>query len=297
MGSFQKLLSICLLPAMFLGFGASAATSFQGDVRFSEEDRATHLSGLKTIESEFISCLKADMKYHQDFFAKHGISPFYGDRSAFSKMSDDRKKQVIKSKGASPSLLKYMKPTSCVGLAMKCLETGFAKAGQSEIWAKVKQFTAQNDFDGSATQHALQKLGWKIYYWNPDLRQNEEWDATEKANDPNNKLRFWGYHSYRFATVKKSSSYYFNKVDDATTLTNFGARSPQWLSQAPMFIGTAHTGYHVFPGFKGHVIEAHSTRDIDDPQTVEEAMFNPLDEGGSPRGEYRSGLIAVPPAY
>ena len=65
-------------------------------------------------------------------------------------------------------------------------------------------------------------------------------------------------------------------------------------------MGFAHIGYHVFLGFHGRVIEAHSVRDLFAMDNMENTEFNPLAGGGpkSTKSEiYRSGLIAVPPGY
>ena len=80
-------------------------------------------------------------------------------------------------------------------------------------------------------------------------------------------------------------------------LVNFNDNEPSYLKNIPFFIGTAHMGYHVFPGSFGVVVEAHSTRAITDSKTIESAPFNPLEENGAPSGRYRSGMISVPPTF
>ncbi|CAN5724706.1 hypothetical protein BH20VER1_BH20VER1_25590 [soil metagenome] len=76
-------------------------------------------------------------------------------------------------------------------------------------------------------------------------------------------------------------------------------RVPAAFRSAPFFVGTAHTGYHVFPGFEGSIIDAHSTRALTSVNNLEKSQFNPLASGGGPRWtpteKYRSGLIATPP--
>src|SRR5690606_3860379 len=119
----------------------------------------------------------------------------------------------------------------------------------------------------------------------------------EKRQHPNNPKKIWGFHAYNWLTVKKKGKYLYNKVDDISTLVNFGERTPEAIKRVPFFLGIAHMGYHVFPGSYGQIIEGHSTRQLHDPQAVETSPFNPLTDGGGPRGLYRSGLIAVPPGY
>jgi len=281
------LISIILLSAQ-------SWAGHKGVVTFSETEKAAHLQGLSTIMDTATQCLQGDLKHHQEFYAKWGISPFYGDRSAFSNLSTAEKKAFVKSLGKPESLVDQMAPTSCIGLTMKCLERGFKAAGQDAIWAKVKSMTKANDLDGTSLQEALRNLGWSVLYWNPDVSQNKTWDAQEQATQPK---AFWGWHEARWQSVKNKGVYYWNVVDDDASLVNFGVNPPAAFKKIPFFVGTAHTGYHVFPGAYGQVVEGHSTRAITDPETVETSPFNPIHDGGGPRGLYKSGLIAIPPGY
>lgn len=276
---------------------AVGARGFEGDVTFTEQDQAAHRKGLPVILDDAADCLKEDLDFHHNFFRRYGVAGFYGDRSAYAKQNVAGRRATLKSLGKSPDLVSQIQSTSCVGLTIKCLGRGFRKAGAGEAWAKIEKFTRANAVDGTAMQAALQKLGWKVYFWNPNVSRNAAWDAKEKADDPTNKQRFWGYHAYRWATIQSKGNYYQNKVDDARALVNFGEVLPRGFLEVPFYVGTAHTGYHVFPGSFGQVIEGHSTRSITDPQTLETSEFNPLKTGGGPRGMYRSGLIAVPPGY
>ena len=285
------------LGICFVLFSAKGSAGFEGSISFSEQERIQHRASLAQILESATNCLEADLSAHLRFFQEHGIARFYGDRSAFARLGRSGQQAELRRLGKNPALLDQMAPTSCVGLALKCFAQGFNDAGQTAIWLKIRDFTRANDQDGTAMQHALRELGWRVLFWNPNPAFNQRWDDAEKAADPANRLRFWGYHTYRMATIRNSGNYYFNRVDDATTLVNFGVESPRFLESIPLFLGTAHTGYHVFPGFRGRVIEAHSTRLITDSRTIESAEFNPLAEDGAPAGAYRSGLIAVPPGY
>ena len=274
-----------------------AFSGFESSINFSENEKAIHRNDIAKIMKAGADCLKKDLDHHNSFYKKYGISPFYGDRSSFSKLSDSKKRAFLKRLGLSGDLVNKLEPTSCVGLAVKCLEKGFFAANEKQIWRKLKDFTQANDFDGTALQHGLRELGWKVLYWNPDTAQNERWDEDEANEDPDNNKHFWGYHAYRWSTIHRSSKYMYNTVDDYSSLVNFETNPPEALQNIPFFIGTAHTGYHVFPGTYGRVIEGHSTRSITDSHTMESSMFNPLEDGGGPRGNYKTGLIAVPPNY
>ncbi len=74
---------------------------------------------------------------------------------------------------------------------------------------------------------------------------------------------------------------------------------PSFMASAPLFVGVAHAGYHVFPGVDGQVIEAHSSRPLNWFNNLERTQFNPLHKEGGPvwskSEKYRSGVIALPP--
>jgi hypothetical protein len=274
---------------------APAFAGFKGTIQFSDEERRAHAAGVGEIIREASQCLEEDLDRHRKFFDRYGVSAFYGDRSSFSELSTAGKQALLRKLGKPVELLAEMRPTSCIGLAMKCLERGFTRADQLPLWKRLKAYAQANDLDGTALQNGLQKLGWKLLYWNADTSRNEAWDAAERSLNATNSDHFWGEHAYYWKTVNASRKYYLNTVDDITTLVNFGEKAPASFRELPFFIGTAHSGYHVFPGEYGRVIEGHSTRSITDPNTMESSEFSPISDGGGPRGLYRSGLIAVPP--
>ena len=291
---------------------------------FSAEEIARHQSSAGKIAREASSCLKEEFAFHETFYAKWHISPFYGDRSKFSQVKDgdgergttqeekrdylrefgDRKFLIIKKRWFTEKdityLLSVLKPTSCIGLVLKCLGRGFESANQADIWQKLKAYTMANGVSGLALQDGLQKIGWKVIYWNPEIARNGEWDENERDDDPDDTGHVWGHHAENWENVKKNRKYLFNKVDDITSFTDFRNQVPHIMKEVPFFVGTAHGGYHVFPGSYGKIVEGHSTRMLDDKNTLEQSWFNPLADDGGPRagtGKYRSGLVAVPPGF
>lgn len=298
-----------------------SASAYKGEVVFSPEEIQRHQAGLSKIMEVSAACLKSDLDFHQRFFDKWKVSPFFGDRGSFARRPNpdgsfrtttvEERKQYLRSFTVKDALfttrrfneeqidyyLKITRPTSCVGLVLKCMGQGFEAAGQQDLWLKLKEFTMNNAVGGGALQEGLQNLGWRLMYWNPDTSQNAIWDAEEERRTPDNKDRIWGKHVWNWETVKKSRMYLYNRVDDLSSLVNFGEQVPHAVKSVPFFVGVAHMGYHVFPGSFGQIIEGHSTRQLNDRQTVETSPFNPLANGGGPRGFYRSGVIAIPPGY
>lgn len=262
----------------------------------------------------------------------------------------------IQSSSDLNNILDAQKPTSCVGLALESLEFGFnamvpfdenghpiANPRKNEVlaetWTKLNAFVRKNNSSGMPLLYGLQALGWKLCYWNPAVDQSKNWDeewervanTSHSSNHP--------YHSYRWITVNKGigrdgiapmsygseSSGGKLPVDDKTSLVDFGAATPVVLTEAPFFVGIAHGGYHVFPGFGAEkvggglpsqriavIIEAHSTRSLKAKENLEKSEFNPLrakvsrvgeerPSGYGPRGDnspyenYLSGVIALPP--
>lgn len=276
---------------------SAQAGGFKSAVTFTDQEKAAHLEALPRILDTAAACLRADLRHHEKFYRKYGISPFYGDRGSFSKMSPAQRREHLRELGKNPDLLEQLKPTSCVGLTLKCLGRGFEAGGQADVWKRLKAYTVVNGGDGTALQDGLQKLGWRTLYWNADVSQNEAWDRWESERHPGNKDHFAGMHAYNWRSVVRKQKYYYNHVDDFRSLVNFGSRVPRAIKPVPFFVGTAHMGYHVFPGTFGDIIEGHSTRRLTDPKTLQSAPFNPIGGGGPTDGEYRSGLVAVPPGY
>jgi hypothetical protein len=284
---------VLLTLSLFTAFSAFAG--FNGEITFSKEEVQNHLENIAALTSEAEQCLKQDFNRHQEFYKKYGISAFYGQNSAFSKLSEKEKRDFLVSKKLDPKLLEEIAGTSCIGLTLKCLERGFKITNQTDVYKKLRTFVAANGVDGSSLQHGLQKLGWKTLYWNPNPGKNALWDFQEKIADPRNKKHFRGFHAENYAAAVNKKRYFLNSVDDITSLVGFESTEPALLKSVPFFVGTAHMGYHVFPGAYGVVVEGHSSRAITDEKTIESAPFNPLDNNGAPSGRYRSGMISIPP--
>lgn len=185
----------------------------------------------------------------------------------------------------------------------------FLSTEQASAWAKIKAFTLANGQSGLALQLALQRLGWKIAYFNPYTNRVVEWDKEEMAADPKNTVKFWGWHEYRLHQVMKEKRYLFNPVDDTTSLINFGPKLPASFLKVPFYVGTVHSGFHVFMGKGGYVVEAHNRKSITDPGNVEGGPFDPMGvnrgwfsrekphPNGDQYGVYKTGLMAIPPGY
>ena len=273
----------------------SGAAGFNGSVDFTADEVAAHQRHIGTITRQARRYLEDVYSDHLAFHRRHRVSKYYGDRST---LLNTRAKRIeaLRRAGAPVLLVDQLVPTSCIGLSINALGTGFRAPGEANLesaFQKIHRFAKANALDGSAVLHALQKLGWKVHYWNPSPKDNASWDAEE---------RNWaskGWHAFRYNTVMNKGNYYFNRVDDKSLLVNFDTQVPAAFRSAPFFIGVAHTGYHVFPGFQGGVIEAHSTRALSSINNLEKSPFNPLGNGGGPRWtpteKYRSGLIALPP--
>ncbi len=269
---------------------------FKGQILFTPAEKQAHNTHLRTITRVARQYLQDIWQKHVAFHRKHGVSKYYGDRN-LSLSTRSKRIFALQQAGKPTSLVDQLEPTSCVGLTLNSLAAGFRAPGDAALeraWKKAYDYTRLNDVDGSALLDALQKLGWKICYWNPAPQNNEKWDREDGERKSK------GSHAWRYYTVTNRGTYYHNKVDDPTWLVGFGTRVPSDFKSVPYFAGVAHAGYHVFPGFQGQVIEAHSTRKLTSIDNLEENPFNPLASGGAPRWtsteKYRSGLIGIPPA-
>ncbi len=89
-----------------------ANAGFKGSIAFTEEEKNAHLTALPAILQTAADCLEQDMQRHYDFYTQYGISPFYGDRGAFSKMTPADRRQHLIRLGKNPALLSELQPTS-----------------------------------------------------------------------------------------------------------------------------------------------------------------------------------------
>jgi hypothetical protein len=249
--------------------------------------------------SDFLDWVFAD---HLAFHDKWGVSKYYGNRRPDYRTAEGRA-AALRRIGKPEFLATQQVGTACVLLAMQGLERGFAATGTANTWKKINAvLKINNNFHGTDLQMMLQQLGWKLYYWNPDPAKNAAWDAEDQALMPLKPGRKWmpgwGGHALRHAAVMARDVYFESRIDNKSKLVGFGSVQPAGFRDVPYFVGIAHAGYHVFPGHKGMVVEAHSTRDIAARDNIEVSPFNPLKAGGGPRWtrveKYRSGILAVP---
>jgi hypothetical protein len=269
---------------------------------FTSAEKSKHRSSLAAFcdaASDFLDWTYAD---HIAFFKKWGVSKYYGELKPEHATKELRIAQ-LKKFGKPAFLADQQVATACVTLAMHAMEHGFNATGMPSTWLKIhNQLKIEQRFYGTDLQIMLQQLGWKIYYWNPDPSKNAEWDAEDKKLIPpkheGDWRPEWGGHAVRYASVTNNGRYYDSKVDNATKLVGFKKSMPSSFKNVPIFVGTAHAGYHVFPGRDGDVIEAHSRRPMNSIENIEFSKFNPMAAGGGPRWtatlKYRSGLICVP---
>lgn len=329
--------------AVSLGFALlPSAFAEKGHISFSAREKADHAQRAHIVAQVSGECLNSVWNDHVRFYKKNGVSKFFGNRrykkgwknGVRPKKSYEKEDSVIyalgpllKKMGKNPKLMDQMENMSCVDLSRKCLREGFKAAGQLKYWQRISEFNDLNGNKGTTIQMGLQALGWKMLYWNPAPELNDNWDSIDV--DVNSQHVMAGQNAAHYRNVMSRGRYYTYKVDDRDTLVNFGTRTPESLTRIPFFMGTANTGYHVFVGANGEVIEAHSTRDITSFQNLERNMFNPLagqpqslsesnalikrikdagkslkDYPGGPLGpvstrseRYNSGLIVVPPGY
>lgn len=318
----MKVLSILLLTLITLSVWSNGYKGLD-ELNFSPTQKEEHLRKIKTFTEIGRQCLLNYREEHLSFYRSHCVESrrgFLGRRrvnACLSKFYGDRKWSKKRlARRADGKFLKYlgselkdwdfplewmdeMESISCVGMALTCLERSFVQTGQAEAWGIIKRFTLLNGTGGTALQEGLRKLGWRVLYWNPAsedslVERASKWDEEEKN------WQSKGWHGYRYNSILTRGTYWYNKVDDYKTMVGFEKKIPDYLYGVPFWVGTANTGYHVFPGTFQEVVEAHSTRHITSIDNLEFSNFNPLaGEGPKWTGseKYRSGLLAVPPTY
>lgn len=313
----KTLLATLLLTASVTSWAQAAKPAAPSSVVISAAEKDEYYRNKDIIAEKAARCLTDTWDTHLAFFKKHKISKYYGDRNP-NLNTPAKRLAVIRSVGASESILNQLEGTSCIGLTRKCLALAINSTDSNTLkqaWARVDKNLIEHQLSGLVLIEHLQKFGWTVKYWNPAPEFNKQWDAEEprlvngkpvawasgvlNAEGQNLYHPSWGMHEARYQSVMKRDLYYNIKVDDKTTLVGFNKTLPDEIKQIPFFVATAHAGYHMFPGFYGQVIEAHSMRRLNSIDNMEIGEFNPLAQGGSPKWtnieKYRSGIVAVPP--
>lgn len=294
-----------LFLSLFAIFTPQSFAKVYDGISFTQAEKQVHFEKIDTITKQAAFCLERTYGDHESFHEQHGISKFYGNRRYVKGweyvVANGRRltpiKPILQENSLNLDLEDEMENISCIDLARKCLQEGFKEAGLLEQWRKLDRFIPNKI--GNRLQHGLQQLGWKMLYWNPNPEKNKDWDLDDKKIAPNNPLNVWGYNEARYNSVMRNNTYLYNFVDDKTSLVGFKTSPPAFLNDIPFAIGTANSGYHVFPVTYGLTIEAHSTRNIFSLDNLEYSRFNPLASGGGPRWtrteKYRTGLLIIPP--
>ncbi len=332
---------------------------------FSPSEMKTYKQFNQQITDTAAKCLNTNYLEWKKFFAENGFSYYYGDRD-INYNTENKRLDFLKSvkKSTSEFVTQFntdanfrikqktipariskinndpnfienfkknvgFKPMSCIGLTRKCLAEGFDSVDNSiikNIWNKIDSNLKDSDMGGMNLIKNLQKLGWKVLYWNPDPSQNSEWDQLNVKNwvtpeylprmkvvnfdtgapIPNKPGQYyyysaWGMHESHYKNIMNKNRYFDVRVDDKNLLVNTKNVTPLVLQKAPYYIGTAHVGYHVFSGYNGQIYEGHSERSLTGGTNLEHGYYNPATKGGSPKStlyeQYRSGIIVVPPGY
>lgn len=311
----QKVLLFALWPDFFSSFRPEEVQQLQAAKNILEVDAA-----VKAMNPRFFAKYDAKKK---ELRLKERV------RDELDILLDAGKAPLL-----TPNTGPNLQSISCVDMTRRCLGEGFRKAGLDSTWNKIDALVKREGVSGVVLQKSLSDLGWKVLYFNPDTSQNIAWDAEDKVIAPLKPKTpgaampkwnpIWGNHEDNWnlycqpdgklragktrGGVRCSDGYEVGSeapvpVDDKTMLVNYGTSVPSAFTRIPFFVGTAHGGYHVFPGFFGKIIEAHSMRALTSKENLEISKFNPLDQdnGGGPRWtkfeHYRSGVIAVPPGY
>lgn len=285
---------------------------------FTAQEIADHRRNVRTIVDIASKCLdRVYFDEHVPYWKENGVSKFYGDRREDYDTVPERIR-ALRDLGfnteRATKIAKEQIGMSCIGLARQCLAEGFYATGTGTTWEKIDAVLKVDKLvRGTDLQIMLIELGWRGYYWNPtdDVEKMKRWDIADKKRNPltpkmiaaNKKVNpVWGQHFDHWLQATRAVNPVYNqaglKVHNNTLLVGFGDVQPAAFRRAPFFIGIAHAGYHVFPGRRGEVIEAHSKRDIDKFDNLEFSEFNPLKTGGGPRWTddewYQSGFIVVP---
>jgi hypothetical protein len=241
---------------------------------------------------------------------KTGIGSMFGPKSAYASMTPEEQKAYIAANKRPGTMPQAPSRTSCIDFVLARLRAGYAKAGKLDRFNELKKIVVDNHGDGLYLLKELEKDGWTMVYWNPDSKNPSTAIRTDADPQRNHRPES---HKWSAATVKNQGLYMpgitnesgdrFEGIKIDRTVENFRPTNPystpanyqdlQKLYDAPLFVGIANGGYHVYMGSQGKVVESHSTRGPKDPTNIEVRDFATWglkgDEG------FGSGVVAVPP--
>jgi len=266
---------------------------------------------------------------HYGGIERTGVGSMFGPKSAYAKLTPEQQEAWLQA-NTKPGALVKKKPqrTSCVDFVLTQLKAGYARAGKLDRFNELKNIVVAHNGQGAVLLQELQKDGWTMVYWNPDEKNPSTAIRNETDTQGNHRP---SHHTWTASTVKNQGWYLkgvdlmtteehaelqarfpnipINKkfpglpVDPQNTVTNFRPTNPyqtapnyndlQKLYNAPMFVGIANGGYHVYAGTHGKIVESHSTRNPNDPTNLEVRDFSSW--GVKPDEGFGSGVIAVPP--
>ena len=245
------------------------------------------------------------MDNHFNAIQNTGIGMLYGPKSDFAKMTQQQKDAFLSRTRRPGTAPPVPQETSCVGFVLDQLEVGYKNAGKEERWREIDRIVRENKGDGNFLLQELKKDGWTTIYFNPDTR-----NPTSQVASPSKER---DHHIWTHSEVNRGNNYLsgvrlfngerFSGIPIDKKMLDYRPTNPlqtttqtqelMKLREAPMFVGIANGGYHVYLGAQGNVIESHSTRGPTDPTNIE---IRPFSEWGLLQGEsYLSGVIAVPP--
>jgi len=278
-----------------------------------------------------LDSLNAEIQQHFDAIEKTGIGTMYGPISEYGKLKTDAERQAWIEANKKPGayIKKMPARTSCVDFVLTQLRAGYEKAGKLDRFNEIKRRVVAHAGQGAVLLQELEKDGWTIVYWNPDVKNPSTAVRTETDIQGNHRP---SHHPWTASLVKKEGLYLkgvslmdeteraklqarfpdiainpkfagvpakpensvlnFRPTNPSTTTTNEAGLKK--LYDAPLFVGIANGGYHVYAGSQGRVVESHSSRNPSDPQNLEVRDFNSWGMRAPDEG-FGSGAIAVPP--
>lgn len=297
-----------------------------------ENERETMKKNSPEFSSAAATFLIQRWDNHLIFFNEHGFSQFWSTQK-YGNSGQETIESHLKRKCGSKTLSEVQSQLvrhSCVEFTLDAIEAGMTSVGMEREFGHLKKLSEKSDLDGAVLVIGLQKLGWKVYYYNtlPSLSVPEEESKEEREIRIASAIRTmkkwdegfmtstrpYGPHWWSWYTTVNRGNYKYKelKVDDAESLVGFGETPPQLISEIPFCVAIGNNAYHVFPIVHGEVIEGHSGLDIWNPKIIERNPFNPARGGrgapglkvgasdnGGPTGStflYSSGLICVPPS-
>ncbi len=241
--------------------------------------------------------VKQETERHQQLVQRRGVGSWYGDGSAYHRMSDEEKQAWIlehTKPGQRPPSVDELSRSSCIEWVMEHIEAYYESTGDLETWERIEATVRSEKLTGTSLARELEAAGWTSIYMNAD-------GDYEGATEPD------GEHLYSRVVAQRDGTYYDVPVERSIVGWGSNPAALAEIEASPFFVYVARGGLHVTAGVDGQINELARGQGPDatviyqDPlRDIIDIYTNEVHDGGDEGRQgamsmWGSGLVMLPP--